>query len=189
MRLCVCPLVGQIWGCVGIEKAAMIHVYTGDGKGKTTAAIGLAIRAAGAGFRVYIMQFVKGRKYCEHAALNKLKAITVEQCGRRCFISGIPTEKDYQMCQNGFSRIQDIVRNGRYDMVVLDEICIALSYKLISRRQIEAFVRNVPDDIELVLTGRNAPRYLIAAADLVSEIKEVKHYYSRGVRARRGIEF
>lgn len=167
----------------------MIHVYTGKGKGKTTAALGLALRAAGAGLKVYIGQFIKGKPYSEIKALKKVKNITVEQFGRGCFIKRGPSREDIASAQRGLRRAEKRMCQGCYDMVVLDEINIAVKLKLLDRDEVVSFLKRAPRHIELVLTGRNADKALIRLADLVSEVREVKHYYKKGVKARRGIEY
>lgn len=167
----------------------MIQVYTGNGKGKTTAALGLAIRAAGAGLKVYIGQFAKGRVYSELAALEKIKNIKVEQFGTSCFIKKAPTRKDLALAKNGLEKVKKIIAKRIYDVVILDEINIALKLKLLSLKDVVNLIKNSPKKIELVLTGRYAPPEILKIADLVSEIKEVKHYHKKGVKARKGIEF
>jgi cob(I)alamin adenosyltransferase len=167
----------------------MIQVYTGNGKGKTTAALGLALRAAGAGLNVYIGQFVKGRCYSEIKTLKKIDHIKVEQFGRSCFIKKSPKEIDVQMALDGLKRLNKIIAARKYRVVILDEINIAVKLGLIPLRDLLKLIKNTPKSIELVLTGRYAYPKVIKLADLVSQIKEVKHYYVKGVKARRGIEF
>jgi cob(I)alamin adenosyltransferase len=166
----------------------MIQVYTGNGKGKTTAAIGLAIRAAGAGLNVYIAQFVKGRDCSEHKALKKIKNIKLEQFGRDCFIRDKPRQIDVEFARQGMEKIKKIITCRNYQVIILDEINIALRFKLVRLKDVLDLIRLTPRNIELVLTGRYAPAQLIKAADMVSQIKEVKHYYKRGFKARKGIE-
>jgi cob(I)alamin adenosyltransferase len=167
----------------------LIQIYTGDGKGKTTAALGLAIRAAGAGLRVYIGQFIKGKKYYEFKALKKIRNIKVEQFGRGCFIKKIPAQKDKVLAKKGLEKIKKIISRRLYDVVILDEINIAISLKLLNLNEVINLIERTPPSLELVFTGRNADPKLIKVADLVSEIKEVKHYFKNGVPARKGIEF
>ena len=166
----------------------MIQVYTGNGKGKTTAAFGLALRAAGAGLNVYIGQFVKGRLYHEIKALRKINKIKVEQFGRGCFIKKIPGKIDQQMALAGLKRLNEIIVAGKHRVVILDEVNIAVKLKLIPLSGLLELIAHTPKGIELVLTGRYAHPKIIKLADLVSEVKEVKHYYAKGVQARRGIE-
>jgi cob(I)alamin adenosyltransferase len=167
----------------------MIQVYTGNGKGKTTAAFGLALRAAGAGANVYIGQFAKNRCYHEIKALKRINNIKVEQFGRRCFIKKPPDKIDLRMALAGLKRSKEIIAARKYRMVILDEINIAVKLKLIPLSGLLELIKHTPKTIELVLTGRHAHAKIIKLADLVSQIKEVKHYYAQGVKARRGIEF
>ncbi|MEJ2338831.1 MAG: cob(I)yrinic acid a,c-diamide adenosyltransferase [Gemmatimonadales bacterium] len=166
-----------------------VQVYTGDGKGKTTAALGLALRAAGAGFRVFIAQFVKGTEYSELAALSRLEdRITVRSVGRRCFIHDAPEPEDVAAAREGLKQVREILLGGRYDVVILDEANIAVHFGLFSEDDLLEVVDLRPPGVELVVTGRNAPARLIQAADLVTEMREIKHYYAQGVQARKGIE-
>lgn len=167
-----------------------IHVYTGNGKGKTTAALGLALRAVGAGKKVYFAQFVKGKIYSEIAAINRyIPEITVKQYGRGCFIVDEPTSEDIQAAKEGLEEVGAVIRSGKYDVVVLDEATIALHYKLFSVEELIAVLREKPEETEIVITGRYAPGDLIEIADLVTEMKEIKHYYTKGIPARKGIEY
>jgi cob(I)alamin adenosyltransferase len=167
----------------------MIQVYTGNGKGKTTAALGLALRAAGAGKKVYIGQFLKGRHYSELKALKKIKQIKVEQFGRTCFIKQAPAQKDIALAREGLKKIKKILAQKTYDLVILDEINVALNLKILSLKDILVLLKKASPKIELVLTGRYAHPQIIKTADLVSEVKDIKHYYKKGVGARKGIEF
>lgn len=169
--------------------SALIQVYTGNGKGKTTAALGMAIRAAGAGLKVYIGQFVKGRHYSELNSLKKIKQIKVGQFGKGCFIKKIPGKEDLKLAKNGLEKIKKIIAARIYDVVILDEINIALKLKLLNLKDVIKVIKKAPKKIELVLTGRNAHPEILKLADLVSEIKEVKHYFKKGLAARKGIEF
>jgi cob(I)alamin adenosyltransferase len=166
-----------------------IQVYTGNGKGKTTAAFGQALRAQGAGLKVFIGQFVKGKTYNENEAISKyLKNITVKQYGLGCFIVDAPTDKDMMAAQKGLVEIKKVIHSGKYDMVIMDEVNIALYYKLFDIDEIVELMKSKPDQVELILTGRYAPDEIIEMADLVTEMKEVKHYYQKGIQARKGIE-
>jgi cob(I)alamin adenosyltransferase len=166
-----------------------IQVYTGNGKGKTTAAFGLALRAAGAGLKVYIAQFVKGMKYSELDALEKLSgSITIKQYGRDCFIFREPEKEDIQAAREGLQEVKEIMRSGEYQVIVLDEANIATYYNLFSVDDLLDFIKVKPEEVELVITGRKADPRIIERADLVTEMKEIKHYYQKGVEARRGIE-
>ncbi len=166
-----------------------VHIYTGDGKGKTTAALGLALRAAGHGRRVFIGQFMKGQFYGELASLKGILEITVEQFGDEgCFRKEDITAKHRKDAKEGLGRIETAMACDDYTMIVMDEICVALWFNLITLEEVLTLVRKKPDNLELVLTGRKAPDALIEMADLVTEMREVKHYYSKGVLARDGIE-
>jgi cob(I)alamin adenosyltransferase len=166
----------------------MIQVYTGNGKGKTTAALGLALRAAGAGLKVYIGQFIKSGDYCEVKALRQIRGIRTEQFGRGCFIRKPASKADRESAKRGFARIKKIIEGKDYDVVILDEVNVALKVGLLGLKEVLTLLKNSPKDTELILTGRWAHPQVIKAADLVSEINEVKHYYRKGVRSRIGIE-
>jgi len=166
-----------------------VQIYTGNGKGKTTAAFGLALRAAGNDMKVFIGQFIKGMKYCEIKALEKLSEhITVKQYGRGCFINKKPDGKDIRTAVSGFEELKKIVASCNYDLVILDEINIALHFHLISIDDVIELIDSKPDEMELVITGRKADKRLIDKADLVTEMSEVKHYYKNGVLSRKGID-
>ncbi len=166
-----------------------MQVYTGDGKGKTTAALGLALRAAGAGLRVYLAQFVKGSEYSEHNALEMLSdAITVKQYGRGFFMGRNPESEDVAAAREGLEEVREIMSSGKYDLVILDEAAIATRYGLFSVEDLMDLIRSRPGHVELVITGRGADPRIIDAADLVTEMREIKHYYQDGVEARVGIE-
>ncbi|MCU0652623.1 MAG: cob(I)yrinic acid a,c-diamide adenosyltransferase [Candidatus Omnitrophica bacterium] len=167
----------------------MIQVYTGNGKGKTTAALGLAIRSAGAGMKVYIAQFAKSGNCSELKALAKFRNIKVEQFGTASFIKGKPSEKDIALARCGLEKVKKVLKATQCDLLILDEINIALKFKLLKLCDTLALIKMVPFKTELILTGRYAHPQIIKIADLVSEVKEVKHYFSRGIKARRGIEF
>jgi cob(I)alamin adenosyltransferase len=173
---------------MGLDKG-YIQVYTGDGKGKTTAAFGLALRAAGAGLRVYIGQFIKGMHYAELDALKRFEdLITVTQFGSGCFIHGDPTQKDIDLAQQGLRTMKDVVIAGNHDVVILDEANVAVFFGLFTVQDVLDVMDAKPPHVELVITGRRAPQELIDRADLVTEMHEVKHYYTQGVEARTGIE-
>ena len=166
----------------------MIQVYTGTGKGKTTAALGLAIRAAGAGLKVYIAQFTKGRQCSELNSLKRFRNIKVEQFGRCGFIRKI-TPADKALAVKGIKRVKDIIKERTFDILILDELNVALDLKLLETTDVLKLLKKAPRRTELVLTGRNAPSGIVKIADLVSEIKEIRHYYHKGLIARKGIEF
>lgn len=167
-----------------------IQVYTGNGKGKTTAAIGLAIRALGAGKKVFFAQFIKGQVYSEVRIIQNLENIVIKQYGINCFIVNDPTPEDIDAACEGLKEVSKVILSEEYDVVVLDEITIALYYKLFNVTEVIELLQSKPEQTEIVITGRYAPDELIDLADLVSEMKEVKHYYaSEGIEARLGIEF
>ena len=165
-----------------------VQVYTGNGKGKTTAAFGLALRAAMAGKKVFIGQFVKGMPYSELKVPDFIKNIEIRQYGADCFIVKAPTEHDIKIARDGLAEMSRILKEGKHDVVIMDEANIALFYKLFSVGELLEAVKNRAEHVEVVITGRYAPQELIDAADLVTEMKEIKHYYTKGVDARTGIE-
>lgn len=166
-----------------------VQVYTGNGKGKTTAALGLSLRAAGAGLSIYIFQFMKSGEYSEIKALKKFSGqITIEQHGTGRFVKGEPAPEEIQSARKGLEKARQIIQGGRYDLVVLEEANIAVAFGLFSVDELLRIVETKPDHVELVITGRQADAKIIEAADLVTEMKEIKHYYSRGIAARVGIE-
>ena len=168
---------------------AYVQVYTGDGKGKTTAALGLALRAAGAGRRVFIAQFAKGMAYSELVSLARFAdLITVRQYGLRCFIRDAPKPEDIAAAREGLREAREAVASGRFDVVILDEANIATHFGLFTAEELLEVVELAAGRVEIVITGRRADPRVIERADLVTEMREVKHYYAKGVMARRGIE-
>lgn len=169
----------------------MIQVYTGEGKGKTTAALGQALRAIGHGFKVYMIQFMKGRTYGELlASESRLPELTIVMSGRDEFVvKGDPEEVDIRMAREGLERAREVVARGEIDMLILDEINVAMEYGLLPPDEVMEFLRSCPGELEVVCTGRYAPAELVELADLVSEVREIKHPWSRGVEMRRGIEY
>jgi cob(I)alamin adenosyltransferase len=167
-----------------------IQVYTGNGKGKTSAALGLALRASAAGLRVFFGQFCKGRACSEHKGLKKLgKNITVRQSGDKCFIKS-PTRAHIKEAGLALFAMEKVIASGRYDVVILDEVCVASALGLIDENRLITCLKNKPAHVEIVCTGRGASKKLVGAADLVTEMREAKHYYkSRNVPARKGIEY
>ena len=166
-----------------------IHVYTGNGKGKTTAALGLALRAAGASKKVFIGQFVKSIEYSEINSLKMLKEyIEVVLYGHGCFISKDPAEEDILAAKDGLNQIIGILRSNKYNLIILDELTIAIAYNLLTLEEVLAMLRQKPDETELVITGRYAPPEIIELADLVTDMVEVKHYYNQGVLSREGFD-
>jgi cob(I)alamin adenosyltransferase len=172
-----------------LEKG-LVQIYTGNGKGKTTASLGLAFRAAGHDFQVYVMQFMKGRTvYGELEAARRVGAnLTIEQVGRQAFATRDPSPEDYRLATDAFARARRLVTSGDYDLVVLDELNCAVDYGLIPVAEVKELIRAKAPHTELVMTGRNAHPELIEMADLVTEMREIKHYYKTGQVARKGIE-
>ncbi|MDP2943733.1 MAG: cob(I)yrinic acid a,c-diamide adenosyltransferase [Candidatus Omnitrophota bacterium] len=167
----------------------MIHIYTGEGKGKTTAALGLALRAAGAGLKVYIGQFIKGKNYSELKTLKKIKNIKVEQFGRSCFIRCKPNKKDIEVAKNGLQRIREILVRKNFDVIILDEINVAVKLNLLRLKEVVRLIEKIPKKTEIILTGRWAHPKILKLAHLITEMKDIKHYYKKGVKARKGIEY
>ena len=166
-----------------------IKVYTGDGKGKTTAALGLSLRAAGHGLKTYIGQFMKGQHYGELTALRDHPFITIEQYGDvDCVRQEDINPKHIDQARRGLVRAHEVMCSGAYDILILDEINVAIGYGLISTKEVLDILKDRPKNVEVILTGRYAPQELLDTADLVSEMKEVKHYFQKGVPARNGIE-
>lgn len=166
-----------------------VQIYTGDGKGKTTAALGLALRASGHGLRTYIGQFMKGQRYGELEALRDNPYITLEQYGDVHHIyEGSVTTDDVARARRGLELAREAMHSGRYDIVVLDEVIVSIWFGLLETEDVLAFLDERPEEVEVVLTGRRAPQELIDRAHLVTEMRPVKHYYEQGVVARPGIE-
>ncbi len=164
-----------------------VQVYTGNGKGKSTAAFGLALRAVGAGYRVIIIQFLKGMEYSEHKAFKKL-GIDYELYGTKEFVVGEPSEEVKELCKKGLEKAKEAFKEG-YDVVILDEANVAVYMKAMKLEDLMEVVNEKPENVELVITGRYAPEELLEKADLVTEMREVKHYYQKGVQARKGVEW
>jgi cob(I)alamin adenosyltransferase len=173
-----------------LEKG-LVQVYTGNGKGKTSAAFGLALRAVGRGLKVYIVQFIKGGfDYGELYIADKLPGLTLKAYGRGRFISEkTPDKVDVELAKEALKKAQEVVNNGDVDVLILDEINVALSLKLINIDEVLELIRKKPEQMELVLTGRKAPVEIVHAADLVTEMIEIKHPYNSGFKARKGIEY
>jgi len=172
-------------------KKGYVQVYTGNCKGKTTAALGLAFRAAGRGLKTYIGQFMKGQNYGELKSAEMLKPyITIEQYGKDTFIhvKNPSDPEDVKMAKKGLEKTKKAMLSGNYDIVIFDEINVANYFNLISVDEMLDIIKSKPDGVEVVFTGRYAPQEIIEAADLVTEMKEIKHYYTKGVEARDGIE-
>lgn len=195
-------------GCLG---SGATHVYTGDGKGKTTAALGLAMRAVGWGLRVLMIQFMKQWGYGEHrAALRLAPELEIVQVGAPYFVAeegeldprvleeisgdvrvfppGSPPEELVQQAERGMLLAERALESGSTDVLILDEINMAAHFGLVPLQRVLSLIRSRPRGVELILTGRRAPQEIIDAADLVTEMGEIKHYWSQGLHARRGIE-
>jgi len=166
-----------------------VQIYTGKGKGKTTAALGLALRAAGAGLKVYIGQFLKKGDYSEIKALQRLSdAITIEQFGLGRFVKGKPTREEIHAAHKGLERLKHVMESGDYDIIVVDEGNVAADCGLFDVQRLLDLIAIKPSDTELVITGRGAAPAVMEKADLVTEMVEIKHYYRKGVPARTGVE-
>jgi len=171
-------------------RKGIIHVYTGPGKGKTTAALGLGLRASGAGFKVHMLQFMKGRRYSEIDAIENIPNFTISQHGRDEFVSKEnPEQIDIDLAKDGFEEAKKFVKSGKYDVVILDEINVAVDYNLIPVDDVLKLIEEKPEKLELVLTGRYAHPEIVKIADLVTEMLEIKHPYQQGVKARKGVDF
>lgn len=178
-----------------MENRGYVHLYTGNGKGKTTAAFGLAVRALCAGKNVYVGQFVKSMKYHEtrvttlfDGAKPNFGTICIEQWGRGCYLKRAPEKADIEAAQRGWEHCAALLRGGDYDVVILDELTIALHFGLLPVARVVNDLRDRCPAVEVVITGRYAPVELFDVADLVTEMEEVKHYYTQGVVSRAGID-
>lgn len=172
-------------------KKGFVHIYTGNGKGKSTAAIGQAVRAAGFGLKTYFAQFMKEYPYNELNSLKHLSQwITIEQFGGDEFVykKELPGEEELVKAKKGLQTAREKMLSGEYDLIILDEAIVAIYFKLITIENLVEFIKSKPENVELILTGRYCPEKLIELADLVTEMKEVKHYYQKGIPSRRGID-
>ena len=170
----------------------LTQVYTGNGKGKTSAALGLALRAIGWGFKVHMIQFIKGGdfKHGELHIIEQLPDFKLKAFGRGRYITeDPPLEEDIKLAEKALKFARKIINSGEYDIVILDEINVALHLKLIKTNEVVELIENKPKHVELVLTGRYAPSEIIEVADLVTEMREVKHPYTQGSLGRKGIEY
>ena len=171
-------------------REGFVQVYTGDGKGKTTAALGLALRALGHDLRVAVLQFMKADPTWGEIVMLRRLGVEVRQCGLdHWVIKGEATKEDLAAAAQGFAEARELVLRGEHDLVVLDELVTALFFELVPLDDVLTLLREKPAHVELVITGRRAPEQLLAAADLVTEMVPRKHYYDAGVEAREGIEF
>ncbi len=173
---------------MGAISPALVQVYTGNGKGKTTAALGLAIRAAGRGFSVFIGQFMKGVRYGE-LAIEQFTAgkIRIRQFGTDSLVH-TANENDRRLASAGLEMCREAIFSGEYDICILDEVNIAIHMGLLDVEPVVQLILHRPEGVELVLTGRYAPREILDLADLITEMKEIRHPYQKGVAAREGIE-
>ncbi len=172
-------------------RKGFVQIYTGNGKGKSTAAIGQAVRAAGFGLKTYIAQFMKEFPYNELISLKHLSEwITIEQFGGDEFVykKELPGEEELAKARKGLQSAKEKMLSGEYDLIILDEAIVAIYFKLIETEDLIEFIKTKPNNVELILTGRYCPEELIELADLVTEMKEVKHYYQKGITSRKGIE-
>jgi cob(I)alamin adenosyltransferase len=167
-----------------------IHIYTGPGKGKTTAALGLGLRAAGNGMKVHMIQFMKGRRYSELDSIEKIPGFTFSQHGRDEFVNkDNPEQVDIDLARQGFKYAKDLIKSNKYNLIILDEINVAVDYNLIPLKDVMDLVQNKPEKLELALTGRYAHPDIVQIADYVTEMLEIKHPYQQGVKARKGIDY
>ena len=171
-------------------RRGLVQIYTGDGKGKTTAALGLALRALGAGLSVYLGQFIKKGHFSEIKALRHSHPhIIIRQYGRGCFVRDKPSPADIRCAKKGLADLKRALRGKKYDLVIADEINCAVNAGLFSAKDVLALIDKKPPEVELVLTGRNARRQIMKKADLVTEMRKIKHPFDRGEPACQGIEF
>lgn len=170
-------------------KKGYVQVYTGNGKGKTTASLGLVLRALGAGLKVHVIQFLKQGDYSEIKALAQFGSqITIEQFGMGKFVRGNPAPEDVTAGRKGLERVRHIIDNKLCDVLVIEEGNVAVACGLFTIGEMLDTIESKPDDMEIIITGRGADQKLIDRADLVTEMKEIKHYFKQGVQARIGIE-
>lgn len=176
---------------MGLLDKGYVQIYTGNGKGKTSAALGIALRAAGAGYKTLIIQFMKKFPYSETSSLQKLSdLIVVEQwIGDKFVIKrSAPSEEELDEAKRALERVRDALSGNEFDIIIMDEICVSIYFKLYDTNEILEIIKSKPNGKELILTGRYCPKELIDAADLVTEMKEIKHYYEQGVLSRKGID-
>lgn len=168
----------------------LVQVYFGNGKGKTTAALGLALRAAGRGKEIMIVQFMKKWDYGELHSIQSIPQITVKTFGTKDFVyKGKAKEIDYQEAKKAFSEGVQAAKSNQYDIVIFDELNVALDFELLELQEVLDFLEEKPDKVEIIITGRNAPQEIIEKADLVTEMLEIKHPFQKGIKARIGIEY
>lgn len=166
-----------------------IHVYTGDGKGKTTAAIGLTVRAIGNGLKVLFVQFMKDAHTGELKILEKFPELVDIYCCSTGFIYDRPDKSQIEIVEKCLKDIEEKLKKNDYDMIVFDELSVAINTGVLSRSDAERLIQLKSENTEVIITGRGAPQWLIEKADLVTEMKKLKHYFDRGIKARKGIEY
>jgi len=174
-----------------MKTEGMIQVYTGNGKGKTTAAIGQAVRAAGSAMKTFFAMFMKNHKYSELKSLEILSEfIEIKQYGNDDFVfkKEIPSQKLKAEIRTGLAECMERMNSGKFDIIILDEALVSIYFQLIETKDILEIINQKPKYIELILTGRYCPKEIIELADLVTEMKEVKHYYQKGITSRKGID-
>lgn len=175
-----------------MHEKGLVMVITGNGKGKTTAAFGQALRALGQGLKVCIIQFMKGRKYGEILAAEKYlpDSFLIYQYGQDSFIMPEDlTPIDVELARSGWAKAREVTISGEFDMVILDEINVAVDFKLLTEQELLQLIKEKPADVHLVLTGRFASEKVLEIADMVSEVKEIKHHYYKGIKGQAGIEY
>jgi len=171
------------------DKLGLVHIYTGNGKGKTTAALGLAIRMLGRGGKVAIIQFMKAPKaYGEQVKIEECGAF-IESIGLPKFVHGKPNEKDIEATKKALRRAKELASGGEWDLVILDEVCVALGFNMLTIEEVKDLIKSKAPHTELVLTGRYCPEEIFELGDYVTEMKEIKHPYQRGIIARKGVEY
>lgn len=166
----------------------MLQVYTGEGRGKTSAALGLAVRALGAGLNVHLLQFIKGMEYSEISFIKKYELFPTEQLGISCLLGREPSKKDLSAAASGWLRAKQLMTSESVDLLILDELHMAIYLKLLDESEVIEDIKNRRSDIEIITTGRKAPSSLLEIADLVTEMKEIKHYYRQGILSRKGFD-
>jgi cob(I)alamin adenosyltransferase len=183
--------VKKVTASTASDTRGLVIVITGNGKGKTTSAFGQALRAIGQGYKVFILQFMKGRDYGEFKAAEKyLPRLTIRRSGLDSFVMrDSPAPVDIELARQGFELAKKAVASGKYRMIILDEINVAVDFKLIPLQDVLDLISSKPPMLDLILTGRYAAKEIISLADTVSEIKEIKHHYAAGIKDRAGIEY
>jgi cob(I)alamin adenosyltransferase len=171
----------------------MIYCYTGDGKGKTTAGLGAALRALGYSWNVCVIQFMKGTWYSgELDAIKKIHGLDIVQTGKgfyKILDDNLPESEHRQAAQDAIRTIKERISSGKYQLIILDEVNVAVHLKLLEEEAVLELLNHAPDDIHFILTGRNAPQSFMDISDLVTEMKEIKHPFQKGIPAKEGLDF